>query len=64
MDHTLDATTAEAIALLKDFELLESLGCSRMVTESDCLELIEACNGVNEVQSPYSAIMPEYFNIA
>jgi hypothetical protein len=41
--------------------LLDQLGCSFIVVESDSLELIQACNGVIEVWSPYSAIWAECF---
>jgi hypothetical protein len=48
-ENILDAPTAEALALLKEVELLDRLGCSSVVVESDPLELIQACNGVIEI---------------
>jgi hypothetical protein len=50
-----------ALPLLKGLEFLERLGCNKVITESDSLELIQACNGAIEVRSPYSAIMIECF---
>jgi ribonuclease HI len=49
-EHLLDATT-EAIALQKGLQLIEDLGCSLVVIESDSLELVQAYNGVIEVWS-------------
>lgn len=40
IDHALDATTAEAIAILSGLVFLERLGCSPAMVESDSLELI------------------------
>ena len=61
MQNLLSAATAEAFGLLKGLELLEQLGCSSVIVESDSMELIQACNGVLEVLSPFSAIMAECF---
>jgi hypothetical protein len=58
----LDSSTAEALAILKRNKMVDQLGCSSLVVESDYLELIQATsNGVIEVWSPYSAIMIECF---
>ena len=61
LDNVLDATTAEALALLRGLEFLEKLGCQSVCIESDSLELIQACTGVIEIWSPYSAILAECF---
>jgi ribonuclease HI len=61
LDNILSAATAEAIALLRGLELLEQLGCSKVIIESDSLERIHACNGTIEIWSPYSAILAECF---
>ena len=61
MQNLLSAATAEAFGLLKGLELLEQLGCSSVIVESDSMELIQACNGVLEVLSPFSLIMAECF---
>lgn len=50
--HVMDATSAEALAMLKGMELLERLGCSGVVVESDCLQLINACTGDTELFGP------------
>ena len=39
LNHVLDATTAEAFALQKGLELVENIGCSPDIVESDSLEL-------------------------
>uniref|UniRef100_A0A8R7NW91 RNase H type-1 domain-containing protein n=1 Tax=Triticum urartu TaxID=4572 RepID=A0A8R7NW91_TRIUA len=55
---------AEAIALQRGLELLEDLGCQPVIVESDSLEIIQACNGVIEIWSPYSAILADCFQKA
>jgi ribonuclease HI len=64
LEHLLDATTTEAIALQKGLQLIEDLGCSLVVIESDSLELVQAYNGVIEVWSPYTSILADYFQRA
>jgi ribonuclease HI len=61
MKNILDASTAEALALLKRINMPDQLGCSSIMVESDSLELIQACNGVIVAWSPYSAILAECF---
>lgn len=62
--HVLDATTAEAVAIQRGLEMVEDLGCQQIIVESDSLEVIQACNGVIEIWSPYTAILAECFQIA
>jgi hypothetical protein len=61
MENILDASTSEALDLLKGAKLMDQFGCSSIVVESDSMELIKACNGAIEVWSPYSAILVECF---
>ena len=35
-----------------------------MAVESDCLEIINACNGESDILAPYSAILADYFQLA
>jgi hypothetical protein len=49
MLEMLDVTTVEALALIHGLLLLEEIGCSPIVVESDFLELINNCNGKTEV---------------
>lgn len=63
-DHLLDLTIAEAFALQGGLELVESLGCVPVIVESDSLELIQACNGIIEIWSPYTAILADCFQKA
>jgi hypothetical protein len=56
MNHVLSATSAEALALLKGFELLEILGCTKVIIISDKL-----ATELSEVLSTYSATMAECF---
>ena len=61
IDNVLDAAAAEALALQKGLQLLERLGCSSVVIESDSLELIKACNREIEIWNPHAAILAEIF---
>jgi ribonuclease HI len=63
-DNFLNATTAEASALLRGLQLVEDLGCAPVIIESDCLELVQAFNGEREVWSPYSAILSDCYLMA
>ena len=58
---TLDATSAEALAMLKGLELLERLGCTNIIIEFDSLELINACKGEVDMFSPYTTTLVECF---
>jgi ribonuclease HI len=49
LDCVLDATSTEALALLKGLEWLNKLGVSKVIIESDSLELIQVCNVVIEI---------------
>jgi ribonuclease HI len=59
-----DATTMEAEAIQQDLSLVEGLGVTLVIIESNNLELINACNGVTELWGPYTAIMMECFQIS
>ena len=61
MDHLLDASTAEARAIQKGLEFVEYLGCTRLIVESDSLEVIQACNGLTEIWSLYTAALADCF---
>ena len=61
LDNLLNASSAEASAMLKGLEFLENLEISSACIESDSLELIQACNGDMEIWSPHSAILAECF---
>jgi ribonuclease HI len=62
--NILSPAFAEAMALKNGMLLLENIGCSPVVVESDSMELITACNGVIELWSPYSAVLADCFQIA
>uniref|UniRef100_A0A8I6X629 RNase H type-1 domain-containing protein n=1 Tax=Hordeum vulgare subsp. vulgare TaxID=112509 RepID=A0A8I6X629_HORVV len=47
--NVLSPAAAEARALEKGLALVEYLGCSPIIVESDSLELLQLCNGVYEV---------------
>jgi ribonuclease HI len=55
---------AEAIAVLKGFELLERLGCTSCEIETDSLDIIKECNGEVDINYPYAAILAECFHKA
>lgn len=63
-DHVLNTPSADGLALKNGMILADELGCSRVIVESDCLELINACNGVAEILSPYSTILAGCFHPA
>jgi ribonuclease HI len=62
--NILSPASAEAMALKNGMLLLENIGCSPVVVESDSMELITACNGDIELWSPYSAVLADCFQIA
>lgn len=64
LHHLLDATTSEAVAIQRGLELVEGLGCHQVIVESDSLEVIQACNGVIKIWSPYTAILADCFQNA
>jgi ribonuclease HI len=56
LNRVIYATLAEALGL-KGLKWLNKLGVSKVIIESDSLELIQACNAVIEIWSSYSAII-------
>jgi ribonuclease HI len=61
--NLLDATTAEAEALRHGLQMIEIVGCSPVIVESDCLQLIDACNGA-DLWGPYTSILADCFQIS
>jgi ribonuclease HI len=61
--NLLDAMTAEAEALRHGLHLIESIGCAPVTIETDCLELVQACNGA-ELWSPCTPIIADCCEIA
>ena len=69
LDHTLKppncrilgSTTPSGIRGLK---LLYKVGFTKVVMESDCLELVEARNGKIEIWSPYAAVLAYCLHLA
>jgi ribonuclease HI len=49
LENVLNAATAEALSLLRGLEFLERFGCSKVLIESNSVELIQCCNGTIEV---------------
>lgn len=45
-------------------ELLYKICCTKVVVESDCLELVEARNGKIEIWSPYAAVLADCLHLA
>ena len=56
--------TAVAGTLEQGLALIENLGCSSVIVESDSMELVQLCNGETEVLTPYATVMVECFAIA
>ena len=64
LNHILNAATAETIAVQRGLELAENLGCKKVIVDSDCLVVIQACNGEIDIWSPYTAILADIFKKA
>ena len=62
--HAHDAASTEVLALRRGLLLASEKNCSRVTMESDCLEIIEACNGEKEIRAPYSALLADCFQVA
>ena len=62
--HVFDATASEALALKNGMELADQWGCSNVIFESDCLEIIQPCKREVDIPSPYSATLNECFHLA
>jgi hypothetical protein len=60
----IDATSAKAAALKHGLLLLERMGCSPTIVESDSLVLINNCNSETEIMGPHAAILTECFQNA
>jgi hypothetical protein len=58
----MDARVAEAEALRHGLQMIENLGCSPVIVESDCLELVGTCNGA-EIWGPYTPILADCFQM-
>ena len=64
IDNAISLQAAEAIAPRSGLKPMDRLGCCNVQVESDCLELVQACNGDNEIWSPRSAILADGFLLA
>ena len=62
--HVFDAAAAEALALKNGMELVDQWGCSNVVFEYHCLEIIQACKGEVDILSSYSATPSDCFHLA
>jgi ribonuclease HI len=60
--NLMDARVAEAESLRHGLQLIENLGCSPVNVESDCLELVDACNGAG-IWGPYTSFLADCFQI-
>jgi hypothetical protein len=56
-----DATTAEAMALRDGLIMVQAIGCSNMVINSDCVEVVDVMKNGGHTQGPAVAI---YMKIA
>jgi ribonuclease HI len=59
-----DATSAEASALRYGLELLETIGCTPVIVESDSLELVKVCNREVDLWLSCTAILTDCCQIA
>ena len=60
----LNSTTAEAVALQRGLSMVQDHGCIGVIMESDSLELIQSCNGIIKVWTPYIYILADFFQMA
>lgn len=60
----LHAAIAETRTLEKGLALVEQMGCSPIIIETDSMEPVQLCNGMSKVLIPYVAIMAECFVFA
>ena len=44
--------------------MISDMGCSTVEVESDCLELMDACNGKMDIRGPNSALLADCFHLA
>ena len=63
-DHAYNAQDAETLALWRGFQMIFDMGCSKVEVESDCLELMDACNGKIDIRGPNSALLADCFHLA
>lgn len=61
-DHAYNAQPAEALALRRGLQMIFDMGCSKVEVESNCLELMDACNGKMDIQGPNSALLADCFH--
>jgi ribonuclease HI len=59
LSHVASAAMGEAVAMREGLCLAESLGCSRLIAESDFLETIQACSGEQRWWNECSAIFAD-----
>jgi ribonuclease HI len=62
--HVASAMVAEALAMKEGIGLAHRMGCSRVVAESDSLEVIQACNGEQRWWNEASAIFADCVDAA
>jgi hypothetical protein len=55
--HVVDAPTVEVHALREGLLLAQHIGCSRIIIQSDCLEVAETMNKVDSQQQPVRQYM-------
>jgi hypothetical protein len=56
-----DAATADAMVLRDGLIMVEALGCSKLVINSDCVEVIDVMKNGGHTQGPAAAIYEDFF---
>jgi ribonuclease HI len=64
ISHVASVAMAEAIALKEGLELVQNLGCNRLIAESDSVETIEACSGESRWWNESTAIYSDCIDIS
>jgi ribonuclease HI len=63
LPHIPSAAMFEAYAMKEGLTLVERLGCSRVIAESDSIETVEACNGEQRWWNDSAAIFADCIDI-
>lgn len=63
-DHVLDAAAAEAIVMRRGISLALSLGCSRVIVNSDCMDVIDSTMAGEQSLGPSVAVYDDYYRLA
>lgn len=64
IDHAHDAITAEAMALKQGLLLAQSMGCNRLIINSDCMEVINTMLDGGQSHGVAAAVLDDCYHLA